>query len=247
VLVLIDQHAADERVRVEFFLKELFMGFLHSEDHTQANQTGGVRVKELNPPWPVLLTQQEALTIKRSQDARKMLHQWGVRITESSTDLDNAEESGSSTGYSQLFVSSIPEVVSDKLLQGDELRDFIKGFLGQIQSGELLFSTSHLDLPPEADEDEFFWFKAVRRCPRGLLDLVNSKACRGAIMFNDSLSETQCETLVKQLSKTVFPFQCAHGRPSLVPLVETGALQAMTHIRQRSRKDWNRLETMGDA
>jgi len=206
VLVLIDQHAADERIRVEFFLKELFMGFLHSEDHMHTNQTGGVRVKELNPPRPVLLTQQEALTIKRSQNACKILRQWGVRITESSTDLDNASESGSSTGYSQLFVSSIPEVVSDKvcilrcfrarpiaadfscsngqLLQGDELRDFIKGFIGQIQSGELLFSASHLDLPPEADEDELFWFKAVRRCPRGLLDLINSKACRGMSRIN---------------------------------------------------------------
>jgi len=66
-----------------------------------------------------------------------------------------------------------------QLLQGDELRDFIKGFLGQIQSGELLFSDSRLDFPPEADQDEFLWLKAVRRCPRGLLNLINSKACRG--------------------------------------------------------------------
>jgi DNA mismatch repair protein MLH3 len=175
-----------------------------------------------------------------------------------------------------------------QLLQGDELRDFIKGFLGQIQSGELLLSDSRLDLPPEADQDEFLWLKAVRRCPRGLLDLINSKACRGksvidsqldylldeitvwsvlgAIMFNDSLSVAQCETLVKQLSKTVFPFQCAHGRfvlalyfppripyplpntrPSLVPLIEIGAIQESTHIYKRSRKDWNRLETIGDV
>ncbi|KIM46426.1 hypothetical protein M413DRAFT_441520 [Hebeloma cylindrosporum] len=243
MLVLIDQHAADERVRVEFFLKELLMGFLHSQDQTDAYDARGIRIRELNPPQPVLLTQHEALTIKRSQDARDMLCQWGVRF---STDLDDALESGS-TGYSQLLVRSIPEVVSDKLLQGDELRDFIKGFLGQIQSGELVFSDSRLDFPPEADQDEFFWLKAVRRCPRGLLDLINSKACRGAIMFNDSLSVTQCETLVKQLSKTVFPFQCAHGRPSLVPLIDTGEIQASTHIYKRGRKDWNRLETIGDV
>lgn len=210
MLVLIDQHAADERVRVEFFLKELFMGFLHSQDQTDANHARGIRIRELNPPRPVLLTQHEALAIKRSQDAREMLRQWGVRLTESSTHFDIALESGN-TGYSQLLVCSIPEVVSDKvcvlhcycvcpmvvdipfcthngqLLQGDELRDFIKGFLGQIQSGELLFSDSRLDFPPEANQDEFLWLKAVRRCPRGLLELINSKACRGKSLIDFQL------------------------------------------------------------
>jgi len=31
-------------------------------------------------------------------------------------------------------------------------------------------------------------------------------------MFNDTLSISQCERLLKQLSETAFPFQCAHGR-----------------------------------
>ena len=38
-------------------------------------------------------------------------------------------------------------------------------------------------------------------------------------MFNDSLSMEQCSRLILQLSKTTFPFQCAHGRPSVAPLV----------------------------
>ena len=114
LLVLIDQHAADERVRVEFFLKELFLGFLHSQDQTDANCAKGIRIRELNPPRPVLLTRHEALAIKQSQETRDMLRQWGVRFTELSTHFDNALESGS-TGYSQLLVCSIPEVVSDKV------------------------------------------------------------------------------------------------------------------------------------
>lgn len=114
MLVLIDQHAADERIRVEFFLKELFMGFLHSQDQTDANPVGGIRIRELNPPRPVLLTQHEALAIKRSENTRAMLRQWGVRFTESSTKFESTSDSGS-TGYSQLLVCSIPEVVSDKV------------------------------------------------------------------------------------------------------------------------------------
>lgn len=37
-------------------------------------------------------------------------------------------------------------------------------------------------------------------------------------MFNDELSVDQCRDLVQQLSLCTFPFQCAHGRPSIVPL-----------------------------
>lgn len=34
----------------------------------------------------------------------------------------------------------------------------------------------------------------------------------GAIMFNDPLDLKQCQRLIGRLSKTIFPFQCAHGR-----------------------------------
>jgi len=198
----------------------------------------------------VLLTQHEALTISQSQDVQETFRKWGVRFAELSKVIfgsDGASDARSG-GYLQVYVSAIPEVVGDKLLQGDELRDFIKGFLGQIQHGELLLD-SPLDLPPSAaigpdDLDEYFWLKAVRKCPKGLLDLINSKACRGAIMFNDPLSVPQCAKLVKQLSETAFPFQCAHGRPSLVPLVDTGTLLTRTNKRKRPQNDWERLETI---
>lgn len=80
----------------------------------------------------------------------------------------------------------------------------------------------------QADADPNFWLQALRWCPKALLELINSKACRGsscaslrvitanvysgAIMFNDSLTIDQCERLISQLSDTALPFQCAHGR-----------------------------------
>lgn len=45
----------------------------------------------------------------------------------------------------------------------------------------------------------------------------------GAIMFNDVLTNTECQELVSRLAKCVLPFQCAHGRPSMAPLVDLGA------------------------
>lgn len=38
-------------------------------------------------------------------------------------------------------------------------------------------------------------------------------------MFNDPLTVDQCSDLVQRLGVCAFPFQCAHGRPSMVPLV----------------------------
>ena len=86
----------------------------------------------------------------------------------------------------------------------------------------------HWPVVTEKLEDDG-WVKALRYCPTPLLELVNSRACRGqvypslkvfsihcwytgAVMFNDPLSQSQCEHLIQRLSETVFPFQCAHGR-----------------------------------
>jgi DNA mismatch repair protein MLH3 len=41
-------------------------------------------------------------------------------------------------------------------------------------------------------------------------------------MFNDSLTVEQCKELVERLAHTSVPFRCAHGRPSIVPLVDLG-------------------------
>jgi DNA mismatch repair protein MLH3 len=39
-------------------------------------------------------------------------------------------------------------------------------------------------------------------------------------MFNDELSHDECRSLVNKLAGCVFPFMCAHGRPSMVPIVD---------------------------
>ena len=68
--------------------------------------------------------------------------------------------------------------------------------------------------------------------------MLNSRACRSAIMFNDSLSLEECETLVDKLARTRFPFICAHGRPSMVPLVETGGLGGYEDEKALEMADW---------
>lgn len=55
--------------------------------------------------------------------------------------------------------------------------------------------------------------------PPSLASLLHSQACHGAIKFGDGLQLKECEELVSSLSVCSLPFQCAHGRPSLAPLI----------------------------
>lgn len=62
--------------------------------------------------------------------------------------------------------------------------------------------------------------------PPAVKKLLARKACRGAIMFNDELTHTQCSKLMQQLATCALPFQCAHGRPTLAPLLKLPDLTA---------------------
>lgn len=46
----------------------------------------------------------------------------------------------------------------------------------------------------------------------------------GAIKFGDKLTLEQCTNLVKLLKQTKFPNRCAHGRPTIIPVMEYSEL-----------------------
>ena len=51
--------------------------------------------------------------------------------------------------------------------------------------------------------------------PPPIARILESKACRGAIMFGDSITADRAQCLIRELSECRLPFQCAHGRPSV--------------------------------
>lgn len=51
----------------------------------------------------------------------------------------------------------------------------------------------------------------------------------GAIKFGDPLDQSQCEELIKDLAKCDLPFQCAHGRPSIIPILDMDRLEMLTN------------------
>ncbi|OAE24388.1 hypothetical protein AXG93_4343s1580 [Marchantia polymorpha subsp. ruderalis] len=70
--------------------------------------------------------------------------------------------------------------------------------------------------------------------PPAVIRVLNNKACRGAIMFGDTLLPVECTQLVEHLKKTSLCFQCAHGRPTMVPLVDLRALHKRLRLTDSS-------------
>jgi DNA mismatch repair protein MLH3 len=118
-VVLIDQHAADERVRVERFLKELCLGYLGAV-HSDGQERVGVRVRELHPPVPVLLSRDEERQT-RDPAVRRAFGCWGFRFKGNNKSplmeegVEGTSDAGNPSGYSQVFVECVPEVVANKV------------------------------------------------------------------------------------------------------------------------------------
>ncbi|KAI5818817.1 hypothetical protein BZA77DRAFT_277344 [Pyronema omphalodes] len=188
-LVIIDQHAASERVRVEELFKELCEG----------NGRFETKKKLVYP-----ITTRDFGFLKRFE---KHFNIWGISYTLSDPDPKMDSESMTVT------IDHLPRVVRDRceiepLLALDILRKYcyeLEDNSGPSRRGN--------------------WVEMLSKIPKSLVEIVNSRACRGAVMFNDPLSLEECRELVKRLAGCRWPFMCAHGRVSMRPLVELPEVQ----------------------
>ena len=73
--------------------------------------------------------------------------------------------------------------------------------------------------------------------PPAVIRILNAKACRSAIMFGDPLLPSECAELVSALKATQLCFSCAHGRPTMAPLVNLQALRNQISMRGTSALD----------
>ncbi|WWD04674.1 hypothetical protein V865_002745 [Kwoniella europaea PYCC6329] len=214
-VVLVDQHAADERISVENILASLCMGF----------RNDSMAITKLTKHTPrIILTNQETKHLLRP-GVMGVLRRWGIHLI-----LPPLE--GSKGDYVQVQVDAVPSLLVGRLgkKEGVEMSRLIRGYLpvlnddlGEIKALIASYEKSP-DYTPANREGEKLgaakdWGKEMRFMPREMLELANSKACRGAIMFQDSLDLDQQSRLTSQLGQTKFPFMCAHGRPSMIPLI----------------------------
>ncbi|KAK0737265.1 hypothetical protein B0T21DRAFT_364767 [Apiosordaria backusii] len=210
LLVIIDQHAADERYRVESLLQEYFV--IDPVD----NRNLVAATTNLDKSLFFDLSKQEGELLARF---KRHFTYWGVFY-----EVTTQDQAGRSVQASRVTVEvqALPPSISERCrLEPRLLIELLRNEIWKLhenpsrQAGKV----SRLPIDDEADHQ---WFARFHNCPEGIIELINSRACRSAIMFNDVLTTAQCSELVQKLAACAFPFQCAHGRPSMVPLVHLG-------------------------
>lgn len=231
ILVLIDQHAADERIRVETLLATLCQR-PRSQSNTDLSHHSDI--ESIMLPTPIsfpIRAQERDLLIKQASYFAK----WGIHY--SLSEPQRGPKSARSSGCNVL-VKELPEVIAERCRSDHKvLVDLIRGEAWKreglepkttlaspqpLVAGSIETATVHDKQFSRSDEHDG-WLTRIGDCPQGILDMVNSRSCRSAIMFNDELTTEECQTLVRSLAGCAFPFQCAHGRPSMIPLVQLGS------------------------
>ncbi|KAI9220679.1 hypothetical protein BC828DRAFT_382936 [Blastocladiella britannica] len=203
-VIAIDQHAADERVRLE--------------DLESAVRRNGLAIAPLVPaPVSVMLPRVVADKLRRHAE---WVRWWGVfaECPSSSSSQDDPADA-------EVVVRGVPELAADRLgCDSAAIAAFVSDLVADLDPGR------------DPNDNTPVYSKVV--IPRPVLALMHSKACRSAIMFGDPLDQQACRSLVHELGATAMPFQCAHGRPSIVPLLVASKAVATRPggVRERARR-----------
>ncbi|XP_076802170.1 uncharacterized protein LOC143446431 isoform X3 [Clavelina lepadiformis] len=180
LLLLFDQHAVHERIRLESYLKN------ELSDCDGSKKVSSVALKR-------------TLTLKLDDIETRHLTENIQVFANSGIDFTIHSHHGKRT---ELTITRIP-----KFLMND------------YQSGHPNLETVVHELVQER-------IQTLARGPVGvtmspiLFNILCSKACHGAIKFGDPLTKEQCSKLLQDLGGCKLPFQCAHGRPSIYPMLE---------------------------
>ncbi|RHZ47518.1 putative DNA mismatch repair protein (Mlh3) [Aspergillus thermomutatus] len=199
-LVLIDQHAADERCRIERLFGEMFVDGHH--------RVQTIRIDPIAFDIPLM----EATLFGKHAD---FFASWGVGYR---------VEQKSSARAALVVVHSLPTLIAERCrVEPNLVSDMIRGELWKREEngrGALALSDRRTHQDELEGETEDTWVERLKGCPQGIIHLLNSRACRTAVMFNDALTTEECESLIGRLARCVLPFQCAHGRPSMIPVLD---------------------------
>ncbi|CAK9186998.1 unnamed protein product [Ilex paraguariensis] len=181
-LAIIDQHAADERIRLEELRHKVLSGEMRTITYLDAEQ-------ELVLP----------------EIGQQLLHNYAEQIQNWGWICNFHAQDSRSFKKSLNLLHSQPTVatlVGVPCILGVNLTDVdLLEFLQQL-----------------ADTD------GSSTIPPSVLRILNCKACRGAIMFGDTLLPSECSLIVEELRQTSLCFQCAHGRPTTIPLINLDVL-----------------------
>lgn len=164
ILVLVDQHAADERVRVERFLRETLEEF---------KDKGVASTLLEGDAHMIQISKEQGELLANYPKTQELLRRWGFRISSS--------HPSSSTGCTTISVNSVPTLLISRLgAKGiKEVTKIVSGYIAFLQTQPI---ASIASLISKCDRDTHAGLDAtglLRWMPRRMKDLIDSKACRG--------------------------------------------------------------------
>ena len=166
LLILWDQHAVHERIRLEKLIKENY------STEGGVTKTAISQINTLDSQHGSLLSHHTDVALR-----------WGLRLK-----IDN------SAGV--VLVTESPKCFLQSNDIGRQCENLAQELVQRLLQRE---PTSGI--------------------PNTILSFLATRACHGAVRFGDALSHEDCQQLLEDLADCRAPFQCAHGRPSLVPLM----------------------------
>ncbi|KAF1350872.1 hypothetical protein BDV97DRAFT_330482 [Delphinella strobiligena] len=211
LLVMVDQHAASERCILEDLLAELChpnkngQSFKSSLGHESC-----INTTKLEKALHCQVSQEEALMFRAHGS---IFARWGVlyNINETKSRHDGSKDS-------KLIVLTLPPGIAERCKA--EPKHLIGLLRSEVHAlAQSPSSTGHVVEPTTSPSEPYSWLRQIGSCPKGIINMLNSRACRSAIMFNDKLSVMECRELIRKLATCAFPFMCAHGRVSMVPMI----------------------------
>ncbi|KAJ2078093.1 DNA mismatch repair protein [Coemansia sp. RSA 988] len=233
-LVAIDQHAADERIRLEGFFDDLCKMVLEISqlplNYPISTVTG---VSVLMPSVEVALSEHDSTAIKGLGAELRLL---GIQFaSEASTDIHQRD----SESY-KIYITCAPTALVPRLASNSHgrARGGERGEEGGFGKALLLSAANWIidhskvlgtqgdyarlssDRRSRGTTDLSRAWPALANQPPILVETVRSVACSGAIKFNQALSKDECQLTVDRLAKCKFPRFCAHGRRSVARVAQ---------------------------
>lgn len=163
-LVLFDQHAVDERIRVERLLGEACQGFASGDIETQ--YLG-------DDPHQLLLASRDAELLSPTLPFARIIRRWGIHLEVDQGETDHG------TDLKQLNITAVPALLAQRLAanSAQDVKKLVLSYLGFLEDqgfAAVAAMADKLDQGIEIDESV-----ALRWLPQRMLDLITSRACRG--------------------------------------------------------------------
>lgn len=196
LLVLVDQHAAHERIRLEQLISDSY------EKQPRGSNRKKLLSSTISPPLEITVTEEQ----------RRLLQCYH----------ENLED----LGLEILF----PDTSDSLVLVGKVPLCFVEREANELRRGRSTVTKSIVEELLREQVELLQTTGSIQgTLPLTVQKVLASQACHGAIKFNDGLSREESYRLIEALSWCQLPFQCAHGRPSMLPLAD------MNHLEQEKQ------------